>query len=323
MNSVCKYIYATFVVLLGLCFSLNAQQTETKVPISVYFPEDYDGQIPYNAQIQLANKLTSATAKAGVGATVDFTQFYLTYGISVLDSQIIAGAPAKYSQQLEITLYVVDAFAKKIFNAMNITQRGTGNSVDLAYIAAIKQFSPLDKRIQSFLVSTSIKILTYYNEQYKNIMLKAQALVSAQKYEEALWILATVPEACIGYSEVVGAAADIYRQYVDDQAHKKLAMAKALWSAGLDADSAYEAGLMLAEIPVNAKCYDEAAELQNEIKTRVSDNIQYERDLLAKREAVAAEIASQQIDAWKSVGVAYGNNQKAHTYHDAWILPIN
>ncbi len=321
MNTVVKYISALFVALCGLFFSASAQDTATKVPISIYFPESYEDIIPANAQVQLANKLTGAAAKAGVGATTDFTQFYLTCGISVLDSQIIPGAPTQYSQQLEITMYVVDALAKKIFNSISVVQRGTGKSVELAYNAAIRQMSVTNKDLKQFFIATSKKIISYYDAQYKTIIQKAQALVAAQKYDEALFTLSVVPESCAGYSEVVDVATVVYLQYVDDQAHKKLAKAKAIWSSGMDSASAYEAGMLLAEIPENAKCYAEAVTLQNEMKLRVTDDIRYERELLAKREDVAAEISKLEIAAWKAVGLAYGNNQKAHTYNNAWVVP--
>ena len=51
---------------------------------------------------------------------------------------------------------------------------------------------------------------------------------------------------------------------------------------------------------------------------RVKADIQYYRDLEARDNAQQYDLAKKKISAWRDVGVAYGNHQKANVYYTAW-----
>lgn len=316
----------TMVLTLGSVFGVAAQQAGLKIPVSIYLPEE-ECDIPSSAQSLLINKIKSITAQCGMGATDDFAQFYTTCTTTVLDKHVVPGAPPKYMQEIEITFHVVDAFAKKIFNSTSITVKSVGNSESQAYINCFRKIPNGSPELKAFFTSTNQKIKSYYESQREAIISMAQSLAKVYKYDEALFHLSLYPEACAGYDKVVVVATGIFQKYIDDLANRNLAKARSIWNAGLNATAGAEAGQYLAEIMPEATCYPEALALSNEIKERVGSDIDYVRSLEARDNAQMMDLANkahqaemERIKAWKEVGIAYGNNQKQNTYHDAWVV---
>ncbi|MCQ2177522.1 MAG: hypothetical protein MJY42_01390 [Bacteroidales bacterium] len=306
-----KKIFLAFVALAVSCAAYS--QTQKVVPMSVYIPED-SPSIPAQSSDMLLTRMRSAVVRSGMAATDDVTQFYLTCKSDLVDKHIIPGAPTKYSHAVEMTFFVVDALAQKIFSTTTIEAKGVGNSEQQAYTSSFKSFSPANASVQKFLKDANVKILQYYDDQYRNIIAGANALAGIYKYEEALFRLSTIPEACVGYQEAVDAGLRIYKKYIDDRSRKALMKARTIWNAGQDSAAAAEAGEYLAEIDPDASCYAEAIALNEEIKARVKSDIDYYRKIEQRDAEYAHTEKMSSIEAWRAVGVAYGNGQKTNYY---------
>ncbi|MCQ2153081.1 MAG: hypothetical protein MJY44_00695 [Bacteroidales bacterium] len=293
--------------------AISAAQTPTGVPMTVYIDPEVSN-LPEQTGELLAGRLKAAIANSGMGATDDVTQFYLSAKSFPLEKHTVPGTPAKYFSTSEIYLYVIDAASKKEFASMSIETKGVGNSEQQAATSGIKEFKAANPRLIAFLKESNGKIIDYYNSQYRNIIAAANALALTHKYEEALFRLACVPEACIGYQQAVEAALDIYRKYLDDKSFKALAKARAIWNAGQDSYAAAEAGEWIAQVDPESKHYQAAIELNAEIKARVHSDIDYYRKLEERDAKWAHQETMTGIEAWKQVGVAYGNGQKSMYY---------
>uniref|UniRef100_UPI0040576586 hypothetical protein n=1 Tax=Alistipes sp. TaxID=1872444 RepID=UPI0040576586 len=315
------WLFVAFVMATATLRPAMAQKSVSsntpQIPISVYLPEEASS-IPASARQSLESKLITATARNGMGATEDFAQFYVTCAATVIDQQVLAGAPTQYRQEVEWNLYVVDAFAKKIFGSTVISTSGVGRSVDKAYMQSLKKISGTDPALSAFFSQINSKIINYYESQCNNIISIAQSLAAVYKYDEALFRLSIFPEACPSYGRIVEVATDIYKKYLEDQAQRNLAQARAIWSAGLDAEAARAAVPFLAEILPDVSCYEEAMELLAEIKQRVKEDIDYIRQIEERNNRQGHELAMARVAAWRDVGIAYGTNQKQTIYRDAW-----
>lgn len=292
---------------------IASAQAPVGVPMTVYIDPNASSMPEQTAQL-LTGRLKAAIANSGMGATDDVTQFYLTAKSFLLEKHIVPGSPVKHFNTSEISFYVIDAMAQKEFASFTIETKGVGNSEQQAGTNAIREFKATNAKLISFLKDSNKKILAYYDSQYKNIITGANALALNHQYEEALFRLACIPEACIGYQEAVQAAVEIYQKYLDDQSFKALAKARAIWNAGQDAQAASEAGYYIAQIDPNSKYYQEAVNLNAEIKARVHSDIDYYRKLEARDAKWQHEETMSGIDAWRQVGVAYGNGQKSVYY---------
>lgn len=295
-----------------------AQQRSEKVPVAVYYPETVDGISAESAAV-LMNKMTIATTNAGMGASNECPQFYITCIPVENEKYVISGAPTKYFFKSDLNFYVVDAYAKKIFSSYSMPSQGIGNSETKAMIECFKKFSPSSSAFAKFLGETDAKIKDYYEDRIDLIIKKANTLADAYKYEEAFFELAVVPEACQSYEKVLDAANVIWKKYIDYNASKALAKAKSIWNAGQDAAAAAEAGEWLSQILPDSKYYAAAQKLSDEMKARVKSDIDYYRKLEARDSDREYDLAKRGIQAWKEVGVAYGNHQQPVTYREAWL----
>lgn len=107
-----KIFMATTLMLLAVLNNTLIAQGLQRVPLSIYFPEQVE-TIPVEASNYLISKIGLATARNGMGATNEFTQFYITCISTVTDRYVVPGAPTKYFNKEELNFYVVDAFPKK------------------------------------------------------------------------------------------------------------------------------------------------------------------------------------------------------------------
>lgn len=309
-----KIIFA--LAAAAFAFPIYAQ-TPAGVPMNVSI-FDESSNIPAASAEMLATRMKAAVANSGMGATEDVTQFFLTAKSSLLDKHIVSGAPAKYFNASELTFFVVDAFAQRVFTSFSLEVKGIGNSEQQAYTNGYKEFKAGNPKLIAYLKDSNKKILEYYDSQYPVIITEANSLALVKKYEEALFRLSTVPQACIGYTEVVETATRIFQKYLDDKSFEALAKARAIWNAGQDSAAASEAGVYLAQIDPNSKYYQEAVELNNEIKERIHSDIDYYRAIEARDAEYRHGEKMSSIEAWRQVGVAYGNNQKNQYYKSVW-----
>ena len=79
-------------------------------------------------------------------------------------------------------------------------------------------------------------------------------------------------------------------------------------AASPNAIGAPQAGVYLAAIEPDAKCYSEAVALYNEIKTNVGEDWKFEFKYYDER-----SLERERINAYKEVGVAFGKGQQPST----------
>lgn len=304
------------ILVAGLAaWTASALGAEKSVPLTIVVPEQAE-YVPAVAQSALADKMRRIVNVNGMGATDDAGQFFITCVLNVTDKQVVSGAPVKVAQKIDATFYVADAFNQRVFGTTTVSLRGVGNNESKAVIAAVQQLSPDQSSLKALIRNANAKILAYYEEQCDNILQKARTLAKARAYEQAFYQLSLVPEECACYSRILGAADALFQDYVDYRAQQNLAAARSAWSAGMNRDAAMEAAEYLAEILPDASCYAEAQELLKEIKSRVKDDIEFDRQLVRWEQENKAAI----IKSWREIGVAYGNHQQPVTYTPGWLL---
>lgn len=76
------------------------------------------------------------------------------------------------------------------------------------------------------------------------------------------------------------------------------------------------AGAYLASIDPSSSYRDEALALAEQIRKRIGDDWEFAKE--QQRDAVALEKA--RIEAIRAIGVAYGENQKALTVRENWMI---
>ena len=314
-------ILAIAFILVLSSITVNAQNKKGKtddlgrIVLNAYVSPQVEG-IPASAKRMLVNKMAQITTKNGIGGSGLNPQFILTPNVSVLTKNITATAPPMTALTLEFTMYIGDGFEGTVFSSMSIEAKGVGTNETKAYISAIKRLKPGNPDIKAFIEEGKGKIVEYYNSKCDFIIKDAQTLADQNKYDEAIWKLTTVPDVCKEcYDKCMDAVAPMYKEKIDRECEIKFTQAQGIWNASQDMNAADEAGAILASIEPEAACFSKVSVLMKKIAKKVNEIDAREWKYTLKDQAQESE----RIEAYRAVGVAYGNGQPQNvTYKSLW-----
>ncbi|MCK9613691.1 MAG: hypothetical protein PHR81_06770 [Bacteroidales bacterium] len=299
-----------FILLLIFALSVSLAKAQNndlgRIYLNAYVPEQIEG-LPEIAKSQLESKLSQIALQNGMGGSVIYPRFIISANVNVLTKDITSTAPAMIALTLEIVLYIGDGIEGKSFATHSLTVKGVDANENKAYISAIKNIKPADASLQAFIEKGKTKIIEYYNSRCDIIIKEAQTLASMSKYDEAIWSLTSVPDACTQcWNKCIAALGPIYQQKINYECKTKLLDATNVWNAGQNYEAAEQAGAILATIDPQASCINEAKALSEKISKRVYEidkrewNFKYDQEIGLERDM---------IKAYRDVGVAYGNGQ--------------
>ena len=306
-----------FAILPSLC-CLKAQDFSdgtALIPLTIA-PLEQDG-VPAAVQNAMKDKLMQVVVKNGLGSSDTYSRFAITASLTESFKDFVAGPPAQVSAGYDVTFYIVDNFDHKVFATGTVSTKSVDYSPQKAMIRAIRGVNASNAQLKAFVQSGRAKIVDYYNTQCDNLIAKARSLAAINQYDAAFYELASIPEACSeAYRKALTAGNEIYKAWADYNGKKLLDAAKAIWAAGQNRESAQKAGYLLSQIESEASCRPQAEKLYNEIKGRIREY--WDFDMKVYNDSVSIE--KQKIDAWKAVGVAYGNHQPEKSYDISWVV---
>lgn len=305
------------VLLLSLAFNVNAQTGDNSAYLPIAVVAARQQNIPEAVNTYIEDKLNQVVIQNGLGSADYYERFVLTASIIPVTKDIVAGPPQKFSENIDITFYIVDNIDKKVFSSTTVSAKGVDASEEKVFSKAIRSINVRSPQIVSFVDKGRNGIIEYYSQQADKIISTALSLAKQRRYEAAFYELSTIPEACgLAYDKAIAAATVIFQEYVDYSGEINLAKARSAWAAQQNSTGAALAGEYLSQILPDAKCYSKAENLYNEIKSKVREDWQFEMTIY--RDDISLEKA--RIDAWKQIGVAYGKNQKSNQHNITWLV---
>ena len=172
--------------------SLGKSDDLGRISIAAVVPEQA-GSIPSGAVSTLENKMRQIVTQNGLGASEYGSRFAILPGINVLSKDITPTAPPQQALTVEFVFYIVDAVSQTIFSQTSVQFKGVGQSEEKAMIQVIKNINPKMGQFKGFVEKGKEKIIEYYNSKCDVFLKTAQSLAGQRKYEEALYILSSVP----------------------------------------------------------------------------------------------------------------------------------
>lgn len=293
-------------------FAQDKKDDLGRVAVTAWVPDQIEG-MPTTARQSLSNKLTQVITTNGVSNSGFNSRFILTANITVVTKDLTATAPPMQAYTLAVSLYIGDGFDGTLFASQSIQVKGVGTNETKAYMSALNNIKPSDPSIIAFVEKGKKKIVEYYNSKCPFIIKDAKTLEDQNKFEEAIFLLTSVPDACAEcYDKTMTAVKPVYQKMVDRDCKLKLAQASGIWNASQNMDAANEAGAILATVEPQASCYGEVKALNTKIAAKVKEIDAREWKYILKSQ----EQVSESIKAIRDVGVAYGNGQpKTVTYN--------
>lgn len=262
--------------------------------------------LPEGARSNLTSKLGQIISANGFGNSILNTRFILTPNIQVLSKNVVAGAPPRVALVLNVNLYVGDGLEGTKFGSTSLTVKGVGANENKAYINAMKQIKPGNTEIKELISSAKQRILDFYNTQCDFILKEAQIASAQNDFDQALYILTSIPKINYDcYEKATAMVAPMYQKKIDRDCKVNLQAARNAWNTSQDYEAALDAVDYLSVIEPSADCYRDAQRLSNDIGKRMKELDNREWDFVLKTQSME----SKKIDAAREVGVAYGRNQ--------------
>lgn len=303
-------------ILMLLCIALLAKaQRDCIVPMMVLVPQQVDSLAP-TAQNKLESRLRQIVTVNGMDGGASFSNFSIVANITEGQKEITSGVRPLITITSDLELFIGNNYTGEKFASTSITLNGAGRNESKAYTTAFGHISASNAELQKFLQDAKRKINLYYETQIPNIIKQARSYAIRQEFEEALCLLTSVPTCCNQYLDVEQCMLDIYQQYVDYDCAIKVNKARSIWNATQDKDGAALAGAYLASINPASSCREEALALAEDIRSRIGDDWEFSKELI--RDSVMLE--EKRIEAMRAIGVAFGENQKAQTIRENWII---
>ncbi|MBR1809279.1 MAG: hypothetical protein IJ776_07825 [Paludibacteraceae bacterium] len=300
-----------FIMIFAVAFVLPmfaqqpAAQKGQNLAIKVLVEEMVE-PFPATAKLQMENKLNRLLTQNGIASMDYLGQFFITAHAAPLTKDILPGPPTKIAETMEFTFYIADYYNQIIFSTASVNAKGVGETESKSYMNAIKNLNLNSPALKQFVAEGRAKIIDYYNQQADKMIMKAKNLAKQKSFEEALWIVSTIPSECDKYETALAAGLEIYQEYIDYTCQVNLAAAKTAWMSGQNSLAAMDAGEYLSQIYPDAACYPEAEELYKEIKGKVLDDWKFEM----KKYDDSVDLEFARIGAMRDVGVAYGTHQQ-------------
>ena len=260
-----------FYLMISYAMITNAQTTLDdigRITIQAYVPETES--LPQEAAKLLQTRLSQIISSNGIADNEYCERFVLTAKVNILTKDIVPGPPQRIIQKMEITLMLGDIKEDKVYSTYTMSVVGVGTNHNKTFITAFKNIRSDDQKITNFINDGKKKIQTYYEANCQLMMTEAKSLAKQKNYEEALWILSTIPNICSScYNESCDISSTIYIEMVNYQSSMLLKQAQSVWAKQPDKAGAEKAMQYISQINTEATCMPQVNELTEQITQKL------------------------------------------------------
>ena len=172
--------------------------------------------------------------------------------------------------------------------------------------AIVIQLNYLDFEFQD----AKSKVFEYYERQIGAIAAKAKQAAVQRDFEEAVFILAEVPEECPSFNtQILPLIQQYYEREKDLFGEKVLAEARAAWAAEPNERGAAKVAEIMANMPPSCSSSAAARQFVNQISNKIEAIEKWERNYQEREQAFRHDERKATISAARAVAVAYASNQ--------------
>lgn len=269
-----------------------------------------DYNVPEKLDNQVKSKIQRALMQYGISSNPGVSRFAMVPQVTINNEQTTATVPPYCDVDFDLVISLQDAYSGKAFASFTkqTTARGTNKSNAIAKgISSIKLNDP---KFVAFCEDAKQKVFDYYESNMGSIIAKAQNAAKARNFDEAVFILAEVPEECPSYNaRIAPLISQYYKQQMDLYGEQVLAAARAAWAASPDAAGAARVAEILADMPPSCSSSAAAQQFVGKITTKVEALDSWERSFREKQLAYAHDERKATIKAAQAVATAYARSQ--------------
>lgn len=287
-----KLLYGIAILLFCSFYSQGQEVLSAKemVAVTPVIPDGLD--LPDYAKKALEHKLIQITTQNGFGSISG--EIALTTNVITTDKQVTGTIPAQYVVSLEVSLIVVNVLEGTIINEIAVPLKGIDKAENRAITMAFNNLNPRSPAIRNFMNQCRKKIIDYYTTRIPALTAKAKSLADRTEYDQALAVLASIPESVDEYPAIADQMVAIYMKKIDKDGTAFLQNAKAKL-AQHDLEGALNE---LIRIDPSSNSFAKATEMIDAIKQEADE-----------KEKVELEREMQQLEAEKEAQQKARENQ--------------
>ena len=300
------------VILLVIGISLTAFCHAQTIGMSA---QVVDEKIPEEAAQQLETKLQSALTSNGFVDNGYVERYVLTAKVDITQKDVARTTPPRISEKMDVTMIVGDVLENKTIASVTLQTAGIGINENKTFINAFRNIKGDNPKIQQMLNEAKTRILDYYTNHCSDIIQRADRMSSTQEYDEAIFLLTSVPNVCDDcFSQCQKHAGVVYQQKIDSEATLLLEKAKTVWAAKQNEQGANEVAGIICQINPKSTSYNQVVALRETVEAKLQADAKREWSFKIKQYEDNQAFKRSLVDAAKAIGVAWGQNQPRTVY---------
>ena len=269
------------ITLVAAAFAVlgAAAQTDHCVAFSIGKPKENSTLSAENLKT-LELKCTQIVTRSNAAKTALYSAFVVTPTIDILgDRTVMAGTADVTVVEAELTLVAENSVDGSKYGSVTVKLEGSGNSRARALNSLVQGIQPTSGAFVNFIKKATAQIIDYYSNNMGRVLTQAQNLVAAERYEDALNFLNSVPICVPAFEQSADAVAGLFKMVADKNCSSALTMGRRYASIG---DYAHAEEVLLGVKP-GSSCDAEIQALLGTIKAN--------KDSLEASKPVAAPVA--------------------------------
>lgn len=220
--------------ILMLCapLGLMAQVADHCVAFSI-------GQLTTNSTLSPENarsielKCTQIVTRSNAAKTALYSAFVIVPTIDVLgDRTVQAGTADITVVEAELTLVALNSVDNSKYGSVTVKIEGSGNSRARALNSLVQSITPTSGVFVNFIKKATAQIIDYYSNNMGRVLTQAQNLVAAERYEDALNFLNSIPICVPAFEQSSDAVASLFKMLADKNCSSAVTMATRYMSIG-------------------------------------------------------------------------------------------
>ena len=230
MKTLYKSLWA---LALCLCAGLSAAAQSNhispgKVGFTPMFVKTY-AFLPQAAVDVREQKLMQVAMRNGVASYSG--RYVLTAKVAEEDTQTTATAPVQYVKKLSVQFVAYDMETKAVVGELTVPVTGVDKTPERATMAALRRIQPKNAKTTVFIQNASKAIVDAFNQDLENTLKTAQSLAGRAQYDEALALLAAIPQSVDRYDYVLTTADKICAAKAEADGSKPLSAQEGMAAA--------------------------------------------------------------------------------------------
>lgn len=271
--------------------------------VSVYIPQETKDLLSSNSVRVLQNKMDKII-RSGGAYSGNGSRYVIVPKLTIIDETTTATIPVQEIIKINIHYCVGDGMDGKLYDSASIDYKGVGDDRSQAIQSAVSKIKANSPELKDLISSAEKKVIAYYNQNGQEIINEATRSAYMQDYENAIYLLMSIPSGCKYYDEAQNISLDYAGKIINRDNMILLNKAKSSWSASPNSYGATEAQEYINKIVVNTP------QIQKEVNALISDIISG----MKENQRMANEIHLKQIESEAQIKIAKTEaNSKIYT----------